>query len=108
MPKVNCTVDDCTYNIGHWCKRSSIGVFKDSYYENNDTVCGNFKPSSKSNLLNEIATEFMAYPSTRVKCTAESCKHNKDMKCGAKKLDIESLSSRTLVGSETFCSSFAE
>ncbi len=108
MPIVNCSVSDCSYNRGKKCKRSGIGVFKDSYYDTNDTVCGNFKPSDRSNLLNEISTEFMNYPATRVKCSADSCKHNSEMKCTAKSLDIASLSSRTLAGSETFCSSFVE
>ncbi len=108
MPIVNCTVHDCSYNKGSKCKRSGIGIFRDSYYETNDTVCGNFKPSNKSNLLTEISTEFMGYPATRVKCTAETCKYNKEMKCTAKNLEISSLSSKTLTGSETFCSSFVE
>ncbi len=108
MPIVNCSVSDCSYNKGKKCKRSGIGIFKDSYYDTNDTVCGNFKPSDRSNLLNEIATEFMGYPSTRVKCTADTCRHNKDMKCEAKNLEVAALSSKTLIGSETFCASFVE
>ncbi len=106
MAKVKCDISDCAYFNNDRCKKSSIGIYKDSFYESNDTVCGSFKNKKGAGFMTEFATEFMNFKDTRVKCTAEGCRHNSNLKCGIDTLTVSGLSNSVIVGSETFCASF--
>ncbi|MEG0319352.1 MAG: DUF1540 domain-containing protein [Niameybacter sp.] len=103
MPKLRCTVDNCSYNKEEYCTLNYILVDGDGQVATNveDTCCTNFD-ASEYTLSNQ---EHMAQAVVDIKCTADHCIFNEDNVCEAEEVGMAGASTCTC-SQDTQCGTF--
>lgn len=101
MPRLNCSVSNCSHNCDDACCLNQIGVAADHASSPEGTCCSNFIEQTG-------ATNSMESPnaSLEVGCSATNCTHNDGCRCCADSIDIAGQGASNSV--DTLCSSFCE
>lgn len=100
MTQLKCSVETCMYNDEHLCAKGDIMVGGQSATVPNETRCESFKErtGSASNSAGSASREI------QVKCKAEKCVFNKELRCSAQEIGIAGRSACS--PAETECASF--
>ncbi len=102
---VNCGVTDCAYYNNAKCTANKINIGGKDATTANATCCETFRNSG--NMVNSCGCSANG-GSTEIKCNAEECKHNKELKCMLSGIDVSCSCAACDCGStdQTFCASF--
>ncbi|OOB80402.1 MAG: hypothetical protein BEN19_05085 [Epulopiscium sp. Nuni2H_MBin003] len=104
MPRLNCSVSNCSHNTDHCCSLNNIEIDGAAANCCDDTCCNCVTEcSSATNALNVTG---YANPEPAVGCEAHNCVHNSAGSCKADFINISGLGASNCVGTE--CSSFCE
>lgn len=103
MPKINCTVDTCSYNKSNVCRASIINVGGKGATSDCSTCCGTF--------LNRLGYSNLAQftdnrgDTDAILCQVDTCVYNKAQHCGLQEINVGSQSEAE-VYTQTDCNSF--
>ena len=102
MPKLVCSVENCTYNKDYLCSLNAIHVSGANAVESHSTSCRSFVDHRDS----FSSCSHCGTPSGNVdiECEAEKCQHNKQCHCHADGIDVCGCGSHTSKGTE--CATF--
>ncbi len=106
MPRLGCSVGECSYNSSGYCALNSIDV---SGGGSKDTTCCSSFVAKNNGAMNSIENEYQnvtAY--SDISCEAQDCIHNDNCECNADSIDICHCGSSCNCDSsrDTECSTF--
>lgn len=103
MQKVNCSVDNCSYNDNNLCYSSRINIGGLGAQKLEDTCCGTFLDKfSYSDLTQEIQNLSIE---KKLFCKVDTCEHNSHHCCTLDNINISGTTD-TKIYTETNCLSF--
>lgn len=105
MTKVNCSVENCSYNNDRCCYAQRVAIGGQGATNERLTCCGTFLNEGHYSNLAEH-TEYKS-PCEEVSCTVATCKHNENNACNLKDIDVTGEEPATLYV-DTDCSSFEQ
>lgn len=102
---VNCGVTDCAYYSEAKCTANRIEIGGKNATSADATCCETFRNSG--NMVNSCGCSAKG-GQTEIKCHAEECKHNSELKCMLDGIDVSCSCASCDCGSsdQTFCASF--
>lgn len=103
MPKLRCTVDNCSYNKEAYCTLNLIQIDGNEEGATNveDTCCSNFD-ASEYTLSNQ---EHVVQAEVDIRCSAKNCIFNFHTLCSAEEVGIAGASTCTC-SHDTQCGTF--
>jgi len=103
MPKINCSVETCSYNQNQYCCASIVNIGGKGSVITESTCCGTF--------LNKLGYSNLAqYTEARgeldaILCRVNTCAYHKDEHCTLPEIEVGSLKEAEIY-TETDCLSF--
>ncbi|MBU3131539.1 DUF1540 domain-containing protein [Clostridium gasigenes] len=102
MNKINCIVNNCSYNKSDICYSTRVNIGGKTATEECDTCCGSFLDKKLySDLTNNVNTQ--CYCDCLI-CKVESCEHNYNNLCNLNSINVSGENAK--IYSETNCASF--
>lgn len=103
MPRLSCTVSECTHNKQNLCCLDVIKVGKESAKTTCETECDSF--SQKNDIVKKIVSAVESPMSDlHIECNATACQYNDNKSCTANAVSICGNSCCTC--SDTQCDTF--
>ncbi len=101
MTILKCDVNNCVHNSCSCCELNEIAVKGKSAHHSGKTCCSTF-----CNSIQELNNENVdsAQLKTKIKCSAENCKYNKDCHCNASDVNVCGCGADHAIN--TVCSTF--
>lgn len=95
MPKITCSVHECTYNYDRNCTKRNIDVGGVTSRNKCQTFCESFVPKSDMTMNYEFAS-FDSKPNgeTDIYCDAVNCVYEKGQRCHADKVKVQNSNSK--------------
>ncbi|MBE6022165.1 MAG: DUF1540 domain-containing protein [Cellulosilyticum sp.] len=104
MPKINCSVENCSYNQGKYCCASIINVEGKGANITETTCCATFLDRmGYSNLQVDAACHSNELDA--ILCKVDTCVYNKDRHCSLQEIEVGALT-KPEVYTQTDCLSF--
>lgn len=103
MPKINCSVDTCSYNQDHYCCASVVNIGGKGSTTTEATCCGSF--------LNRLGYSNLAQYTDRrgdldaILCKVDTCAYHRDEHCTLNEIEVGSLTEAQIY-TETDCLSY--
>lgn len=103
MPKINCSVETCSYNQNHYCCASIVNVGGKGAVTTEATCCGSF--------LNKLGYSNLAqYTNERgepdaILCRVDTCAYHRNEHCTLQEIEVGCLKEAEIY-TETDCLSF--
>jgi len=87
MPRINCSITNCSHNNERICYANVINVGGKSATRDSETSCGSFLDSAHySSLTNNINQE--GSECTAITCNVVTCTYNSDNLCNADSIQV--------------------
>lgn len=102
MPILDCSVKNCIHNMESRCQLEQIKVEGSNATNSDSTACGSFR--LRRNADSYSNSTHLPNPENDVKCAAENCCFNENLKCHADHIDIAGNGACDC--GETLCQSF--
>ncbi|MBZ9606304.1 DUF1540 domain-containing protein [Clostridium estertheticum] len=103
MPKINCSVSNCSHNDKNTCYANIINVGGKSAKKDSDTCCASFLDSiaysSLTNIINSNSNGCDV-----IACNVCTCTYNSNQLCNSKSIDVSG--ENVNLYSETDCLTF--
>lgn len=104
MNKVECKVQSCAYNNQDLCSLDKIHVDGPAAKEKTQTCCSSF--AEKNNSTTNSVSAQNATEDTGIHCKAENCSYNRNCKCDADHVCVDSSANAVSTMSGTNCATF--
>ena len=103
MPRINCSVENCSYNQGKYCCASVVKIEGRSANVTEETCCSTFLDDMGYNQSNNILTNLVDVDA--ILCNVNTCVYNECEHCTLHDIEVSSLNA-TEVFTQTDCLSF--
>ncbi|AYE35379.1 DUF1540 domain-containing protein [Clostridium septicum] len=103
MQKINCDVNNCSYNKSGICFSDRIDVGGKAVDHKEDTCCGSFLDKSHYSDLTNATNE--EGPCNCIVCQVENCVHNCNKLCDLSSINVAGYGAK--IYTETNCNSFS-
>jgi len=104
MNKVECKVQSCAYNSQNLCSLDKINVDGPAAKEKAQTCCASFA-EKKDSAMNSVSV-YNVTEDTGIHCKAENCSYNRNRKCDADHICVDSSANSVSTMSGTNCATF--
>lgn len=105
MPKINCSVENCSYNHNKYCCASVVSISGSNANVTETTCCATFLDRMGYSNLESNAVEQEGIIVDAILCKVDTCVYHKSQHCTLNEIEVGSLV-KPEVYTQTDCLSF--